>query len=62
MGNYNILSRKDEKGTYPPEMKIWVTSLEKDPRPCDVLAEGESIIENGLAFSIILKKLTSEKE
>ena len=22
-------------------MKVWVTSLEKDPKPCDVLEEGE---------------------
>lgn len=30
-----------KKVTYLSEMKVWVTSLGKDPRPCDVLAEGE---------------------
>ena len=30
-------------GTNPSEIKVWVTLPPKEPRPCEVLAEGEKM-------------------
>jgi hypothetical protein len=43
------------KGTDPSRMKVWVTPLEKDPRPAELFVEGggntEWVVEDGIYTS-----------
>jgi hypothetical protein len=43
MGNYNSLIQA--KDTDPLGMKVWVSPPGKEPRPAEVLAEGEGNTE-----------------